>query len=146
MAIFWCPEKKTPSVQSHQTPENGQPEASKHVAKERVYLMCLLPSAWNLFRWAEFRINYRLTIVPYNNRRLLRSLQVRSSCFTHPYTGWSKSLCAPDDCTVIVRCTETFWSLSIMTLILNITSCELDVRVSVLLGTIVNDDQQDATM
>ena len=25
-------------------------------------------------------------------------------------TGWSKSLCAPDDYTVIVRCTETFWS------------------------------------
>ena len=27
------------------------------------------------------------------------------------YTGWSKSLYAPDDCTVIVRCKETFWSL-----------------------------------
>jgi len=26
------------------------------------------------------------------------------------YTGWSKSLCAPDDCSVIVRCTETFWT------------------------------------
>jgi hypothetical protein len=25
-------------------------------------------------------------------------------------TGWSKSLCAPDDYNVIVRCTETFWS------------------------------------
>ena len=23
---------------------------------------------------------------------------------------WLKSLCAPNDCTVIVRCTETFWS------------------------------------
>jgi len=26
------------------------------------------------------------------------------------YTGWSKSLCAPDNCIVIIRCTETFWS------------------------------------
>ena len=26
------------------------------------------------------------------------------------YTGWSKSLCAPDDYNTIVRCTETFWS------------------------------------
>jgi len=25
-------------------------------------------------------------------------------------TGWSKSPCAPDDCIVIIRCTETFWS------------------------------------
>jgi len=25
-------------------------------------------------------------------------------------TGWSKSLCAPDDCIVIISCTETFWS------------------------------------
>ena len=25
-------------------------------------------------------------------------------------TGWSKSLCTPDDFIVIVRCTETFWS------------------------------------
>jgi hypothetical protein len=30
------------------------------------------------------------------------------------YTGWSNGLCAPDDCTVIVRCTETFWSLCII--------------------------------
>jgi len=28
-------------------------------------------------------------------------------------TGWSKSLCAPDDCTVIIRRTEIFWSLCI---------------------------------
>jgi len=34
----------------------------------------------------------------------MRSLECTS-------TGWSKkSLCAPDVCTVIVRCTETFWS------------------------------------
>jgi len=26
------------------------------------------------------------------------------------YTGWSKSLCAPDDYNTEVRCTETFWS------------------------------------
>jgi len=26
------------------------------------------------------------------------------------YTGWSKSLGVTDDCTVIVRNTETFWS------------------------------------
>jgi hypothetical protein len=26
------------------------------------------------------------------------------------YTGWSKSLCAPDDCIVIIRWTETFLS------------------------------------
>jgi len=26
------------------------------------------------------------------------------------YTVWSKSLCAPDFCIVIIRCTETFWS------------------------------------
>jgi len=26
------------------------------------------------------------------------------------HTGWSKSLCAPDHCIVIFRCTETFWS------------------------------------
>jgi len=25
-------------------------------------------------------------------------------------TGWSKSLCAPDDYKTIVRCAETFWS------------------------------------
>jgi len=25
-------------------------------------------------------------------------------------TGWSKSLCAPDDYSTIIRCTETFWS------------------------------------
>jgi len=30
------------------------------------------------------------------------------------YTGWSESLCAPDDCVVIIRCTETFWSPCIM--------------------------------
>ena len=29
-------------------------------------------------------------------------------------TGWSKSLCAPDDCIVIVRCTDTFWSPCIL--------------------------------
>ena len=28
-------------------------------------------------------------------------------------TGWSKSVCAPDFCIVIIRCTETFWSLCI---------------------------------
>jgi len=26
------------------------------------------------------------------------------------YTGWSKSLCAPDDYNTYVRCTKTFWS------------------------------------
>jgi len=26
-------------------------------------------------------------------------------------TGWSKSLCAPDNYSTIIRCTETFWSL-----------------------------------
>jgi len=26
------------------------------------------------------------------------------------YTRWSKILCAPDVCIVIIRCTETFWS------------------------------------
>jgi len=26
------------------------------------------------------------------------------------YTGWSKSLCAPDDYSTIIRCTEAFWS------------------------------------
>jgi len=25
-------------------------------------------------------------------------------------TWWSKSLCAPDDYSTIIRCTETFWS------------------------------------
>ena len=30
------------------------------------------------------------------------------------YTGWSKSLCAPDDYSTIIRCTETFWSSCIM--------------------------------
>jgi len=35
--------------------------------------------------------------------------------YLYRYTGWSKSICAPDDCIVIVRCTETFWSLCIMT-------------------------------
>ena len=25
-------------------------------------------------------------------------------------TGWSKSLCVPDICIVIIRCSETFWS------------------------------------
>jgi len=39
----------------------------------------------------------------------------RSKKDGNTYTGWSKSLCAPDDCTVIVRCTETFWSLCIYT-------------------------------
>ena len=29
---------------------------------------------------------------------------------TRTYAGWSKSLCAPDGCVVIVRCIETFWS------------------------------------
>ena len=32
-------------------------------------------------------------------------------------TGWSKSLCAPDFCIVIIRCTETFWSSCITILI-----------------------------
>jgi len=26
------------------------------------------------------------------------------------YTGWSKNLCAPDDYSTSIRCTETFWS------------------------------------
>jgi len=26
------------------------------------------------------------------------------------YTEWSKNLCAPDDYSTIIRCTETFWS------------------------------------
>jgi len=26
------------------------------------------------------------------------------------YTGWSKSLCGPDDYNTLVSCTETFWS------------------------------------
>ena len=26
------------------------------------------------------------------------------------FTGWSKSLCAPDDCIITIRCTQTFWS------------------------------------
>jgi len=29
------------------------------------------------------------------------------------YTGWSKSLCTPDNYSTIIRCTETFWSLCI---------------------------------
>ena len=35
------------------------------------------------------------------------------------YTEWSKSLCAPDVCTVIVRCTETFWSPCIIIIYIN---------------------------
>jgi len=30
---------------------------------------------------------------------------------TDPYTEWSRSLCAPDDYSTIIRCTENFWSL-----------------------------------
>ena len=29
------------------------------------------------------------------------------------YIGWSKYICAPNNCTVICRCPETFWSLCI---------------------------------
>ena len=46
---------------------------------------------------------------------------IECNCFLHHdyviskagsvHTEWSKHLCAPDDCTVIVRCTETFWTL-----------------------------------
>jgi hypothetical protein len=34
----------------------------------------------------------------------------KSNEISNKNTGRSKSLCAPDDCTVIVMCTETFWS------------------------------------
>ena len=30
------------------------------------------------------------------------------------YTGWSKILCAPDDYSTIISCTETLWSLCIL--------------------------------
>jgi len=30
-----------------------------------------------------------------------------------PKTGWSKSLCAPDDYNYNTRCAKTFWSLCI---------------------------------
>jgi hypothetical protein len=30
--------------------------------------------------------------------------------YTYDITGWSKSLCAPDFCTVKITCTETSWS------------------------------------
>jgi len=36
--------------------------------------------------------------------------------------GWSKSICAPDDCAVIVRCTETFWPLCTRMVFLNVIS------------------------
>jgi len=35
------------------------------------------------------------------------------------YTEWSKSLCAPVDCVVFIRCTETFWSPYIIHAILH---------------------------
>ena len=37
------------------------------------------------------------------------------------YTGWSKSLCAPDGCIVITRCTDTFWSPCIKSILQNAT-------------------------
>ena len=39
-----------------------------------------------------------------------------------PHTGWSKSICAPDDCIVILRYTETFWSPCITGIIVFVTS------------------------
>ena len=51
-------------------------------------------------------------LVPY----MRRAIPIVSNSFPRNYslqlifyTGWSKSLCATDDCTVIVRCTEAFW-------------------------------------
>ena len=37
-----------------------------------------------------------------------------SGWFYYRYTEWPKSLCSPDDCIVIIRCTETFWSPCIL--------------------------------
>ena len=37
-----------------------------------------------------------------------------SGWFYYRNTGWSKSLCASDDCIVVIRCTETFWSPCIL--------------------------------
>jgi len=37
-------------------------------------------------------------------------IHFRKKKLTPLYTGWSKSLSAPDGCIVIIRCTETFWS------------------------------------
>jgi len=40
---------------------------------------------------------------------------VKLSAYYYPFvhystTEWSKSLCAPDDYSTIIRCTKTFWS------------------------------------
>jgi len=45
----------------------------------------------------------------------LYSLIIHSKLFWNSAdnTGWSKSLCAPDNYSTIIRCTETFWSLCI---------------------------------
>ena len=37
------------------------------------------------------------------------------------YTGWSKSFCAPDVCIVIIRCSETFGSPCIKSILQNVT-------------------------
>ena len=37
-------------------------------------------------------------------------ITINFTTYQHEYIGRSKSLCTPDDCTVIVRCTKTFWS------------------------------------
>ena len=54
-----------------------------------------------------------VTVVQRYKNPGLQVARATNTCTMAHNTGWSKSIFAPAFCNVIIRCTETFWSLCI---------------------------------